>query len=144
MAAGIKADELADLELAYAPPFSSAKDPVNMLGYMAENISSGSCEVVTANEVDGLVADGWKLVDVRTPGEVALGTIDGAVNIPVDELREHLAEFGEDPIMVFCAVGQRGHTAAALLSELGKKVRNLDGGYVTWTAWQRASSLSSH
>lgn len=141
MTAGIKADELADLELAYAPPFSSAKDPVNMLGYIAENIASGSCDVVDSEELPSLVAAGWQVIDVRTTGEFAQGAIDGARNIPVDELREHLADLGDDHLVVYCAVGQRGHTAAALLSELGKQVRNLDGGYFTWTAKQRAASL---
>ena len=143
MTADIKADELADLELAYAPPFSSAKDPVNMLGYIAENISSGSCDVVGTHHVPTLLEQGWQLIDVRTPEEVALGAIEGARNIPIDELRENLNSLGDAPIIVYCAVGQRGHTAASLLSELGHQVKNLDGGYFTWRAVTRADELAT-
>ena len=73
MAGGVRADELANLELAYAPPFSSAKDPVNMLGYMAENILSGECDVVAPDELEGVLASGWRLIDVRTSAEHAAG-----------------------------------------------------------------------
>jgi len=142
MAAGITADALADLELAYAPPFSSAKDPVNMLGYMAENIHSGTCKVVGSAELPGLVESGWQLIDVRTSEEFGAGAIPGARNVPLDELRENLGALGDAPIVVYCAVGQRGHTAAALLGELGVTVRNLDGGYVTYQAARRAAKLS--
>ena len=142
MAAGLRVDALADLELAYAPPFSSAKDPVNMLGYMAENIASGACDVVGSDEVPALIDLGWQLVDVRTPAEFAQGTIAGARNVPLDDLREQLDTFGDAPVIVFCAVGQRGHTAASLLGELGRRVRNLDGGYFTWRAFERAEQLS--
>jgi NADPH-dependent 2,4-dienoyl-CoA reductase/sulfur reductase-like enzyme/rhodanese-related sulfurtransferase len=140
MAAGLSADRLADLELAYAPPFSSAKDPVNMLGYMAENVLSGDCDVVAPNEVARLVARGWALVDVRTTDEHAAGAIPGSTNVPLDSLRDHLAELQAGPVVVYCEVGQRGHTATALLRELGTTARNLDGGYRTWTAWARAEA----
>ena len=138
MAGGITADRLADLELAYAPPFSSAKDPVNLLGYMAENVLSGDCDVVDPLELDGLVAQGWTLVDVRTAGEHAEGAIPGSLNVPIDSLREQLGELGSGPVVVYCEVGQRGHTATALMHELGFEVRNLDGGYRTWVASMRA------
>lgn len=140
MAGGITADRLADLELAYAPPFSSAKDPVNMLGYMAENVLCGDCDVVDPRDVDGLVDAGWKLVDVRTPGEHARGSIDGSLNVPLDDLRERLDVIGDGPVVIYCEVGQRGHTAAALLRELGATVRNLDGGYQSWLAVTRAAA----
>jgi NADPH-dependent 2,4-dienoyl-CoA reductase/sulfur reductase-like enzyme/rhodanese-related sulfurtransferase len=142
MAAGIPADGLADLELAYAPPFSSAKDPVNMLGYMAENIASGACDVVPATEVPALLEQGWQLLDVRTAEEFAAGSIAGARNVPIDELREQLDSLPRSPIVVFCQVGQRGHTAASLLGELGHQVRNMDGGYLTWCATERARKLA--
>ena len=138
MAAGITADRLADLELAYAPPFSSAKDPVNVLGYMAENVLSGDCDIVDPRELDGLVTAGWTVVDVRTSEEYAAGAIPGSINIPVDSLRDELEALGRNPIVVYCEVGQRGHTATALLQELGFRVRNLDGGYRTWSASMRA------
>jgi NADPH-dependent 2,4-dienoyl-CoA reductase/sulfur reductase-like enzyme/rhodanese-related sulfurtransferase len=130
---GIRVTELADLELAYAPPFSSAKDPVNMLGYMAENaIVDG--RLVEPEELPDLLERGWQLVDVRTDVERAAGSIPGSRHIPVDEIRRRSSELGEAPIVVYCAVGQRGHTAAALLRELGLSARNLDGGYRTWLA----------
>jgi len=143
MAGGITADGLADLELAYAPPFSSAKDPVNMLGYMAENVLSGDCNVVDPHDVDGLVTQGWTLVDVRTAEEHARGAIAGSINVPIDSLRDQVDTLGDRPIVVYCEVGQRGHTATALMQELGFQVRNLDGGYRTWTASRRAQAPDS-
>jgi rhodanese-related sulfurtransferase len=138
MAAGFTAARLADLELAYAPPFSSAKDPVNLLGYMAENVLRGDCDVVQARELSLLHADGWELIDVRSPAEHDTGAIPHSRNIPLDAMRGHLDDLGSGPFVVYCEVGQRGHTATALLHELGIKARNLDGGYQTWTAWTRA------
>jgi rhodanese-related sulfurtransferase len=138
MAGGVPADRLADLELAYAPPFSSAKDPVNLLGYMAENVLSGDCDVVDPRDLESLVEHGWKLIDVRTAEEHAAGAIAGSTNVPIDSLRDHLDRLGTGPIVVYCEVGQRGHTATALLHELGMKARNLDGGYRTWSASMRA------
>lgn len=130
--AGLKAPELADLELAYAPPFGSAKDPVNMLGYMAENILSEITEVAQWSDVDSLSRQGAQIVDVRSPVEFAAGSIPGAINIPVDDMRERLSEFGTDRILVTCQVGQRGHTATMFLREQGFDAVNLDGGYHTW------------
>jgi NADPH-dependent 2,4-dienoyl-CoA reductase/sulfur reductase-like enzyme/rhodanese-related sulfurtransferase len=130
---GITADELADLELAYSPPFSSAKDPVNMLGYMAENVRSGACDVVEYDELGRLNEEGWTLIDVRTPEEHVRGAIPGSVNLPLDQLREQLNR-AKGPFVVYCEVGQRGHTATSLLHELGIDARNLDGGYRTWLA----------
>ncbi len=138
MTVGLTADRLADLELAYAPPFSSAKDPVNLLGYMAENVLSGDCDVVEPQDLDGLVSEGWALVDVRTAEEHARGAIEGSTNLPIDSLRDHLDCLGDRPVVVYCEVGQRGHTATALLRELGFVARNLDGGYLTWSAAMRA------
>jgi NADPH-dependent 2,4-dienoyl-CoA reductase/sulfur reductase-like enzyme/rhodanese-related sulfurtransferase len=140
MANGMTADQLADLELAYAPPFSSAKDPVNLLGYMAENILSGDCDVVTPNELAGLIEEGWSLVDVRTAEEHVGGAIPGSTNVPIDSLRDNLDAMGSGPVVVYCEVGQRGHTATALLHELGFEARNLDGGYQTWRASMRAQA----
>lgn len=137
MAGGLTADRLADLELAYAPPFSSGKDPVNLLGYMAENVLSGDCDVVDPSDLDALVHGGWRLVDVRTASEHDNAAIPGSVNVPVDSLREQLDLIGDGPVVVYCEVGQRGHTATALLHELGIVARNLDGGYQTWAAVTR-------
>ena len=130
---GLTAPELADLELAYAPPFGSAKDPVNMLGYMADNILSGLTESVQWNELADRMANGATLIDVRTPEEFNAGHIDGAVSIPVDDLRERFAVIPKENVIVTCQVGQRGHTASTLLRELGIKASNLDGGYMTWS-----------
>jgi rhodanese-related sulfurtransferase len=138
MAAGITAPELADLELAYAPPFSSAKDPVNMLGYMAENVLSGDCVLVEPDELGSLMADGWSVLDVRTPSEHAPGCVPGTRNAPLDSLREMLPALGAGPFVVYCQVGQRGHTATSLLHDMDLKARNLDGGFLTWSAWNAA------
>ncbi|MGA2837649.1 MAG: FAD-dependent oxidoreductase [Acidimicrobiales bacterium] len=138
MAGGIAADQLADLELAYAPPFSSAKDPVNLLGYMAENVLSGDCDIVEPQELGQLMEEGWPVIDVRTAEEHAAGAIEGSINHPIDSLRDHLGSLGHGPVVVYCEVGQRGHTATALMHELGIEARNLDGGYQTWLAWTRA------
>jgi rhodanese-related sulfurtransferase len=138
MSAGIPAPRLADLELAYAPPFSSAKDPVNMLGYMAENVLSGDGGTVRADELDTLAAQGWAVIDVRTAAEHAAGAIPASRNVPLDSLREHLGALGEGPFVVYCQVGQRGHTAASLLHEYGIRAHNLDGGFTTWVATEAA------
>jgi NADPH-dependent 2,4-dienoyl-CoA reductase/sulfur reductase-like enzyme/rhodanese-related sulfurtransferase len=130
---GLRASELADLELAYAPQFSSAKDPVNMLGFIAENLRDGLADSVQWHELDAELARGTQLIDVRTPGEFASGHIDGAVNIPVDGLRDHLDEVDQDAI-VYCRVGLRGYIAARELAQSGHRVRNLDGGYRTWAS----------
>lgn len=130
---GITAPELADLELAYAPPFGSAKDPVNMLGYIAENMMSGLLKTAQWNQTQDLRSAGYQLIDVRTPSEYGRGTIPGAVNIPVDEIRSRVSEIRHEPILVNCQVGQRGHTATMLLKELGFDATNLDGGYLTYS-----------
>ncbi|WP_314146109.1 FAD-dependent oxidoreductase [uncultured Leifsonia sp.] len=134
MAGGITASGLARLELAYAPQFGSAKDPVNQLGYVADNLRTGATRAIQWHELDDALAAGATLVDVRSPGEHAAGAIPGAVNIPVDELRDRLGELPEGPVVVHCQVGQRGHTAARILAQHARDVLNLDGGYRTWTA----------
>jgi rhodanese-related sulfurtransferase len=130
---GISAPELADLELAYAPPFGSAKDPVNMLGYIAENMISGLLKTAQWNEIEAFVSKGYQLVDVRSASEFAVGSIPGAVSFPVDQIRDRVAELTNRNILVNCQVGQRGHTATLLLNELGFNAVNLDGGYLTWS-----------
>ncbi|RDV44756.1 CoA-disulfide reductase [Leifsonia sp. ku-ls] len=134
MTGGITASGLARLELAYAPQFGSAKDPVNQLGYVADNLRTGATRSIQWHELDAALAAGPTLVDVRTPGEFAAGSIPGAVNIPVDDLRDRLAELPDGPLVVHCQVGQRGHTAARILTQYGRDVVNLDGGYRTWVA----------
>lgn len=130
---GITAPELADLELAYAPPFGSAKDPVNMLGYIAENMISGLLKTAQWNEIETFASEGYQIVDVRSASEYAAGSIPGAVNFPVDQIRDRVGELTNKNILVNCQVGQRGHTATLLLNELGFNAVNLDGGYLTWS-----------
>lgn len=141
MRGGITAPELADLELAYAPPYGSAKDPVNMLGYIAENIISGLTKTAQWNEIDDFTSRGYELIDVRSAGEFARGQIPGAINISVDEIRERSSELTSKNLLVHCQVGQRGHTAALLLKELGFNPVNLDGGYLTWSNSPAAISM---
>ncbi|CAN2221376.1 HcaD Uncharacterized NAD(FAD)-dependent dehydrogenases [Candidatus Nanopelagicaceae bacterium] len=130
---GITAPELADLELAYAPPFGSAKDPINMLGYIAENMMSGLLATAQWSQIDEFEDRGFQLVDVRTTSEYAAGSIPGAMSMPVDEIRNRVAELTNNDVLVNCQVGQRGHTATMLLKELGFNAVNLDGGYLTWS-----------
>lgn len=129
---GITAPELADLELAYAPPYGSAKDAVNMLGYVAENVISGLTQIAQWSELDTYKAAGYTFIDVRSGTEFANGTIPDSINIPVDELRERHHEIGNKKVIVNCQVGQRGHVATMLLRSLGYDAKNLDGGYLTW------------
>ena len=137
----ITAPELADLELAYAPPFGSAKDPVNMLGYIAENVISGLIKTAQWDQIEEYRYKGFELIDVRTEGEFERGSIPGAINIPVDEIRERYSEITNKNLLVSCQVGQRGHTASRLLQELGFNVVNLDGGYLLWSNSPAAKTL---
>ena len=127
--------DLMELEHAYAPPYSSAKDPVNMAGFVADNILKKRVETILWSDVASLPADAVK-IDVRTPAEYELGTIPGFVNIPVDELRGRLAELPKDRlIVVTCAIGLRGYLAYRILKQHGfTHVKNLSGGYKTWSA----------
>lgn len=126
--------DLAVLEHAYAPPYSSAKDPVNMAGFVAENILTGHSKTIHWRDIAGLPADTLR-IDVRTENEYQLGTIPGFINIPVDELRGHIDKLPKDkPIVVTCAVGLRGYLAYRILTQNGfSNVRNLSGGYKTWS-----------
>jgi NADPH-dependent 2,4-dienoyl-CoA reductase/sulfur reductase-like enzyme/rhodanese-related sulfurtransferase len=134
MFAGITASNLAQLELAYDPQHGSAKDPINMLGYVNRNIAEDLTSVVEWHEVEALRAAGAVLVDVRTEGEHKYGHIPDSLNFPLDTLREHIAELRGKNIIVYCQVGQRGHTSARLLAQEGIQVSNLNGGYLTYKA----------
>lgn len=133
MAGGLTGRQLADLELAYAPQFASAKDPINMLGYVDDNLLDGEPSVQW-HELAARQAEGWRLIDVRTPGENAAGAIPGSELLPLDELRQHAESLRGERVIVHCKVGQRGHTASALLRQYGVTAANLDGGYTTWRA----------
>lgn len=126
--------DLQELELAYAPPFSSAKDPVNMAGYVAGNIVNGDMPVIHWHQIDNLDRESSLVVDVRTPAEYEAGHIASAVNIPVDEIRKRLAEIPKDKeIILYCRVGLRGYLAYRILVQNGfPKARNLSGGWLTY------------
>lgn len=133
MTFGATAAELAGIELAYAPPYSSAKDPVNMLGYTADNILTGRIEIVTWDKVDQLVEAGAYLLDIREDFERATGILPNSHFIPLSQLRNRLAELPKDQtIYVYCQVGLRGYNAARILMQNGFKTANLDGGYKTY------------
>ena len=133
---GATVEQLTRLEHAYAPPFSSAKDPVAISGYVAGNILSGKMTPLYWREMQQADKSQVTLVDVRTPDEYALGTIPGAINIPLDNLRERLADIPENqPVYLFCGVGLRGYLASNILKSKGyPDVRNLIGGLKTYNA----------
>jgi len=123
-------NDLAELELAYAPPYSSAKDPVNIAGFVAQNCLAGLSHLITWDDSEQLNKEDYILVDVRTQREYSKGHIEGAVNIPVDELRERLTELDKSKtIVVYCQVGYRGYIADRILSQNGFNVLNITGGY---------------
>ncbi|MCI6474925.1 MAG: CoA-disulfide reductase [Mucispirillum sp.] len=126
--------DLTKLELCYAPPYSSAKDPVNMAGYVAENILKGVVKIFHYHDVSSLPKDGSvNLIDTRTRGEYRLGHIDGFINIPVDSLRERMNEIDKSkPVYIVCHVGLRGYLACRILEGYGYTCYNLSGGYALY------------
>ncbi|HOD83399.1 MAG: Coenzyme A disulfide reductase [Planctomycetes bacterium ADurb.Bin126] len=134
--AGLTVRDLTDLELSYAPPYGSAKDPVNYAGYVASNALDGDVLLAHYDQVANPRAD-QVLLDVRTAPEVKAGTIPGSLHIPVDELRGRLGELPRDKeILAFCQVGLRGYLACRILSQHGFRCRNLTGGYKTYLAFR--------
>jgi NADPH-dependent 2,4-dienoyl-CoA reductase/sulfur reductase-like enzyme/rhodanese-related sulfurtransferase len=135
--AGMTVQDLADLELAYAPPFGSAKDPVNLAGMAAQNVVNGDVELAQWHEVAGLDAEKSLLLDVRTEEERRRGFIPGSIHIPLHQLRARLAELPRSrEIVVSCQSGQRSYFATRILAQRGFRVRNLTGSYRTWKAAQ--------
>lgn len=137
--AGMTVEDLADLELAYAPPFGSAKDPVNVAGYVASNVLDGSHDIISWTELRDILhdaSDTIELIDVRTPEEYAIASLPGARNIELNRLRQRLDEIDRNkPLVIFCQVGLRGYVAYRILKQSGfKDVRNLTGGFKTY-AW---------
>lgn len=128
--------DLMKLEQAYAPPFSSAKDPVAIAGYVAEDILTGTVKPVYWRDLRDIRLEHEFLLDVRTPDEFSLGSLPGAINIPLDEIRDRIDEIPKDkPVYVFCAVGLRGYLAYRILVQHGyDKVRNLSGGLKIYKA----------
>lgn len=129
--AGLKATQLKNLDLAYAPPYSSAKDPVNMAGFMIDNIAKGVLQQWHLEEAITLPRDGSvTLLDIRTAEEYANGHIDGFVNIPVNELREHIDEIDKDkPVYTICLSGMRSYIASRILKGYGYEVYSFAGGF---------------
>lgn len=144
--AGLTGADLAELELSYAPPYGSAKDPVNMCGFMIENIRAGIVRQFHWDQVAALPRDGSvTLLDVRNPGEYARGHIDGAVNIALDGIREHLDELDKSkPVYVNCFSGMRSYIACRILSGNGFDCYNLSGGWRFYDLTQRGKADNEH
>ena len=134
MQAGMTVYDLEELELAYAPPFSSSRDPVNIIGFTAANILRGDARVMTWDQVRTLDRNKITIVDVRLPEELALGMIDGAINIPLQKIRSQINEIPKDrPVLLYCQTGQRSYFASRILNQLGFEAYNLTGGYKTYS-----------
>lgn len=128
---GLTADELQDLDLAYAPPYSSAKDPVNMAGFIIDNIIDNRLKQFHLTDIEKIPHDGSSyLIDTRTPMEYAMGHAEGFVNIPIDELRNHISELDiTKPVYVMCQSGLRSYIASRIFTGKGFEVYNFSGGY---------------
>jgi NADPH-dependent 2,4-dienoyl-CoA reductase/sulfur reductase-like enzyme/rhodanese-related sulfurtransferase len=134
MHGGLTIEDLMDLELAYAPQFGSAKDAINIAGYVGNNVFGGMTPTLQWHELESARAAGAQVIDVRSPQEHGHAHIPGTLSIPVEKLRDRLAEVQLEDVVVYCQVGQRGHIATQILKAAGANVRNLDGGFVTWSA----------
>ena len=143
ISAGMKAAELKDLDLAYAPPYSSAKDPVNMAGFMIENIESGIVKQFHFDELDKLPKDGSvTLLDTRTQSEYARGHVDGFINIPVNDLRENIDKLDKlKPVYVMCQSGLRSYISCRILAGEGFDGYNFSGGYRFYENVKRDTNL---
>ncbi len=141
---GVRADLLKDLDLAYAPPFSSAKDPVNMAGFMIENLETGKLKQYHWDEVADLPRDGSvTLLDARTAGEYKRGHVDGYINIPVDDLRDRIGELDPSkPVYVICQSGIRSYIACRILSQNGFDCYNFSGGYLFYAGVMKEKQIS--
>lgn len=125
--------DLKELELAYAPPYSSAKDPVNMAAYVAENILNKDVEIILWNEFEDLNKDEIIILDVTEPEEREMGYVDESINIPLDQLRDRLDELDKDKLIVpYCGMGIRGYIASRILKQNGFKAKNFCGGFITY------------
>lgn len=134
MYAGLKVYDLEELELAYAPPYSSARDPVNIVGFTAANVLRGDVKLMHWNDVNKLDRHLYTILDARLPEELALGTIDGSINIPLQQIRQHINEIPKDkPVLVYCQTGQRSYFVTRVLNQLGFDAYNLTGGYKTYS-----------
>lgn len=129
--AGMTVEDLQDLELCYAPPYSTGKDAVNHAGYVASNILNGNFRQVPFTKVKDLIEENAQIIDVRNPSEIANGMLNGAKNIPMAEIRDRLAEIDKSkPVYVHCRTGQRSYNVALMLQQQGFDVYNIAGGYI--------------
>ncbi|MDY6847196.1 MAG: CoA-disulfide reductase [Chloroflexota bacterium] len=134
MQAGMSVFDLEELELAYAPPYSSSRDPVNIVGFVAANRLRGDVKLMHWDQINKLDRHEMSIIDVRLPEEMGLGMVDGAVNIQLQNLRQRLNEISKSrPVLVYCQTGQRSYFASRALSQLGYDVYNLNGGYKTYS-----------
>ena len=130
-------EDLKDLDLAYAPPFLSAKSPANMAGFIAENEAKELVDIINIEDLENLDLDKQILLDTRDESEVALGSIENSINIPVNELRNNLDRLDKNKeIIVYCAVGIRGYIAVRILKAYGYRAKNLNGGYKSYVNWK--------
>lgn len=142
IAMNLTADDLVSLDMAYAPPYSSAKDPVNIAGYIASNKLSGLLDEFSYKDIDTIDPENSMLIDLRTPEETASGMIEGAVNIPLDELRDRLGEIDRSKtIYLYCRSGQRSYIGARILTGHGFKAKSLSGGYFLYSMIMRDKAL---
>ena len=141
---GLTVRDLSELELSYAPPYGSAKDAVNIAGFTAENILNGTMPVFYSEELEALRKEAT-LLDVRTEEEYEQGAIEGAILIPLDELRDRLMDIDKNkPVLVYCQVGLRGYLAVRTLLQNGFSARNLAGGYKTYESYMQLSTESEY
>jgi peroxiredoxin family protein/TusA-related sulfurtransferase/rhodanese-related sulfurtransferase len=141
----MKVTDLKDLELSYAPPFSSAKDPVNMLGFVAENVINGLVETVQYHEIEQLIKSGAFVIDARDPIEVSFSSIPGTVNIPFPEIRQRLSEIPKNQkIFVYCQTGIRAYNTVRILRQRGYEAYNLDGAFKTYQSVYNPSTMPVH
>ena len=156
--AGLSVSDLAAVELAYAPQFGTGKDAVNLAGYVGSNIVNGDVDVVHTDQLDDRLREGGLLLDVRAEAEFQRGHIDGAVNIPIDDLRSRLGDIPRQRTMlVYCLTGIRSYIVCRILTQLGRRTMNLSGGYMVYCAvcpskckgiprlhhWKRALALET-
>lgn len=131
---GMSVFDLEELELAYAPPYGSARDPINIIGFLAGNMLRGDMNTVDWNTIDTLDRSKYAFLDVRDPEELSIGSIKGSLNIPLSQIRARSQELPHSKkIVIYCQVGQRGYFASRILSQLGFIVLNLNGGYKTYS-----------
>ena len=131
---GMSVYDLEELELAYAPPYGSSRDPINIVGFLAGNMLRGDLQTMDWDQVDTLDRNEYMVLDVRNPQELAIGMIEGTVNIPLPELRARIKELPRSKkVLVYCQVGQRGYFASRILTQNGFDAYNLNGGYKTYS-----------